>query len=250
MVEPTVGCRVRILKDLATVRYVGPVDGQTGNWVGVEWDDASRGKHDGSTGGRRYFNCEAPSNAGSFVRVERVCFGVTVLEALRARYQNERAEFGAETDASELYVHTSRQRRLRVQLVGEDKVAQRQAQIHSLEAARLVGLDVAAVVSRGRCAQGVGIARRRSRHRSVLALLQPAHSCLAAVWALLCMLWPGHRRPVRSSRAAAGTESRGRVRPTTAQPSSHPTEPALVFLSCRAGQWRRAGRGGASSHRT
>lgn len=45
-----VGCRVQILKDRATVRYLGPVKGQEGQWVGVEWDDASRGKHDGTTG--------------------------------------------------------------------------------------------------------------------------------------------------------------------------------------------------------
>ena len=45
-----VGSRVQILRARASVRYVGSVVNQEGTWVGVEWDDASRGKHDGSTG--------------------------------------------------------------------------------------------------------------------------------------------------------------------------------------------------------
>lgn len=32
-----------------TVRFgPGPVQGAAGAWLGVEWDDASRGKHDGT----------------------------------------------------------------------------------------------------------------------------------------------------------------------------------------------------------
>ncbi|GLC39842.1 hypothetical protein PLESTB_001293600 [Pleodorina starrii] len=146
MATPAVGCRVRILKDYATVRYIGPVAQQQGTWVGVEWDDPSRGKHDGSTAGVRYFTCASGHpTAGSFVRIERVCFGVTVLEALRARYNNETAERGENVDAEELYVHTSRRRRVQVQMVGEEKIQQKQRQIHALTSARLVGLDVSAV---------------------------------------------------------------------------------------------------------
>lgn len=84
--EPQPGCRVQILKDRATVRYIGTVRGQEGTWVGVEWDDPSRGKHDGTTGGVRYFTCESGHpTAGSFVRMEKVEFGHSMLEALIAR---------------------------------------------------------------------------------------------------------------------------------------------------------------------
>lgn len=48
---------------LCTVRYVGEVAGTTGSWLGVEWDDPSRGKHDGQHKGVRYFSCRHdPSN--------------------------------------------------------------------------------------------------------------------------------------------------------------------------------------------
>lgn len=42
---------------LCTVRYVGEVAGTTGSWLGVEWDDPSRGKHGGQHKGVRYFSC-------------------------------------------------------------------------------------------------------------------------------------------------------------------------------------------------
>lgn len=40
---------------LCTVRYIGEVAGTTGSWLGVEWDDPSRGKHDGQHKGVRHF---------------------------------------------------------------------------------------------------------------------------------------------------------------------------------------------------
>ena len=42
---------------LCTVRYIGTVEGTTGEWLGVEWDDVFRGKHSGEHGGKKYFEC-------------------------------------------------------------------------------------------------------------------------------------------------------------------------------------------------
>ena len=39
------------------MRYVGPIDGTKGDWLGVEWDEPSRGKHDGGHKGLKYFEC-------------------------------------------------------------------------------------------------------------------------------------------------------------------------------------------------
>lgn len=38
-----------------TVRYIGALPGYPGNWYGIEWDDPSRGKHNGSVNGVQYF---------------------------------------------------------------------------------------------------------------------------------------------------------------------------------------------------
>ena len=72
MMSLPVGSRVSVDKCKATVRYVGSIEGQQGIWVGLDWDDTARGKHDGSTGGRRYFTCSSSASSGSFVREARL----------------------------------------------------------------------------------------------------------------------------------------------------------------------------------
>ncbi len=54
---PSVGTRFTYSGQLGTVRFVGEVQGATGIWIGVEWDDPNRGKHDGVKGDKRYFTC-------------------------------------------------------------------------------------------------------------------------------------------------------------------------------------------------
>jgi len=51
------GKRLSFGGDLCTVRFIGEVEGTKGEWLGVEWDDPSRGKHDGSVRGVKYFQC-------------------------------------------------------------------------------------------------------------------------------------------------------------------------------------------------
>ncbi|CAK4634379.1 hypothetical protein LEN26_004418 [Aphanomyces euteiches] len=74
-----------------TVRYEGPIHSKNQAQVywGVEWDEPSRGKHDGATDGVRYFQTSRPSS-GSFVVPDKVTLGRGILDALRERYmQNE-----------------------------------------------------------------------------------------------------------------------------------------------------------------
>lgn len=50
-----VGRRVAVGDHLGTVRYVGPIPSAKGTWLGIEWDDPSRGKHNGTYNGHSYF---------------------------------------------------------------------------------------------------------------------------------------------------------------------------------------------------
>ena len=55
--EHYLGQRLSFSSQLCTVRYVGIVARTKGEWLGVEWDDPRRGKHDGEHEGVRYFKC-------------------------------------------------------------------------------------------------------------------------------------------------------------------------------------------------
>ncbi|XP_047228704.1 tubulin-specific chaperone E isoform X2 [Girardinichthys multiradiatus] len=81
-----VGKRVSCGGERATVRYVGHVPPYEGLWIGVEWDNPERGKHDGSHEGMQYFTCRNPKG-GSFVRPVKVSFGVDFLTAFYMTYQ-------------------------------------------------------------------------------------------------------------------------------------------------------------------
>ena len=73
---------------LCTIRYYGPLPNADGDWLGVEWDDPSRGKHDGRHGSRRIFWCLSSSpTAASFLRPTRKPDDDrTLLEAVKFKY--------------------------------------------------------------------------------------------------------------------------------------------------------------------
>ncbi|KAI9320847.1 CAP Gly-rich domain-containing protein [Dichotomocladium elegans] len=62
-----VGDRIQIAENLATVRFVGLVEGTKGEWLGIEWDDPKRGKHDGTHQGTRYFTSTRQATSSPFL---------------------------------------------------------------------------------------------------------------------------------------------------------------------------------------
>ncbi|KAF8823821.1 hypothetical protein HHX47_DHR9000491 [Lentinula edodes] len=78
---PLVGDRISYSRHLGTVKFIGEVENNTGVWLGIEWDNPDRGKHDGVKDGKRV------PNAGSFIRPSaQVICGVSFLQALKAKY--------------------------------------------------------------------------------------------------------------------------------------------------------------------
>ncbi|KAJ3889458.1 hypothetical protein GG344DRAFT_51574 [Lentinula edodes] len=83
---PLVGDRISYSGHLGTVKFIGEVENTTGIWLGIEWDNPDRGKHDGVKDDKRYFSCRVP-NAGSFIRPSaQLIRGVSFLQALKAKY--------------------------------------------------------------------------------------------------------------------------------------------------------------------
>ncbi|KAK3222082.1 hypothetical protein Dsin_009107 [Dipteronia sinensis] len=133
------GQRVHSVNDrrrIGTVKYVGEVQGYSGVWVGVDWDDGS-GKHDGSVNGVSYFRAWA-DNSGSFVRVPNLSSGVSLLEALQLRYKSE----STKEEEDEMYVLSASNKRVSVELLGKDKIQDKLSKFEELTGASLSYLGV------------------------------------------------------------------------------------------------------------
>lgn len=91
--RPSVGARIIYKGNVGTVCYIGCLDGypDAEEWMGIEWDDASRGRHSGNHNGQRYFTTQVP-NAGSFVKASKIGFGgrTTLVQAAQQRLADTR----------------------------------------------------------------------------------------------------------------------------------------------------------------
>ncbi|KAF2496047.1 tubulin-specific chaperone-like protein E [Lophium mytilinum] len=153
-----VGKRVSFNRQLCTVRYYGEVSGTKGDWLGVEWDDPTRGKHNGENGGVRYFNClNKHPTAGSFVRPTRVSEPPrSFVEALRHKYASEDFE---DSDTEIVYVRTDKLKKApardkpikisgkEVEEVGFDKIRKQLADLNELKIVLLDGLRMSRPVA-------------------------------------------------------------------------------------------------------
>lgn len=126
-----VGGRVRDLDGFkATIRYIGPVasaKNKTDTWLGVEWDDKLRGKHDGSCVDadgnlHRYFECV--NGAGSFLKPTKLAPYLKLQQALKERYVQEDAPSVIQEDNTvpNAFVTTSKGNQLSIEFVGEQKL--------------------------------------------------------------------------------------------------------------------------------
>lgn len=80
-----IGSRIECDGYQGTLKYVGPVGDTKGQWLGIDWDDPTRGKHDGIYEGIEYFKTRHPTS-GSFVRPGKAKFGRSCPEAIKIRY--------------------------------------------------------------------------------------------------------------------------------------------------------------------
>ncbi|VDK49087.1 unnamed protein product [Anisakis simplex] len=125
-----IGDRIGVGDDRGTVRYVGEVDGYNGEWIGVEWDDPKRGKHNGTVKGRKYF--EARENtSGSFVRAVNVDRGRSITDEMQCRYTED-----SEMDTHQIGVKT-------IEMVAMEKTRRKQKNLWKLGCVVLDRMHVA-----------------------------------------------------------------------------------------------------------
>ncbi|KAF2770856.1 hypothetical protein EJ03DRAFT_56643 [Teratosphaeria nubilosa] len=118
--------RLSLKGQLCTVRYIGSVADKAGGWLGVEWDDPERGKHNGTHNGVSYFQCQSTSpTCASFLRPKQPWDEErTFLEALREKYMSQ--DVPSEHEA----IHISRSKQ--AEEVGFSKFAARQAELRGI----------------------------------------------------------------------------------------------------------------------
>ncbi|XP_022408853.1 tubulin-specific chaperone E isoform X1 [Delphinapterus leucas] len=126
LTSDVIGRRVEVNGEHATVRFSGVVPPMAGLWLGVEWDNPERGKHDGSHEGTVYFKCRHPTG-GSFIRPNKVNFGVDFLTAIKNRYT---LEDEPEEEGKEQIVTIGNKP---VETIGFDSVVKQQSQLSKLQ---------------------------------------------------------------------------------------------------------------------
>lgn len=75
-----------------TIRYEGPIlheDRGDEVWVGVEWDDVTRGRHNGTLKDVVYFRTKNDQPSGSLLKREKIITGVNILDAIFLKYFKE-----------------------------------------------------------------------------------------------------------------------------------------------------------------
>ena len=151
-----VGQRISVTDHLATIRYIGtiPATLHTNNnaevgvsqnknsWLGVEWDDVDRGKHNGDHNGVSYFKPSIEnSNSASFIRPNpsKILFARDFLEVLVDKYFTPDAHTEQSKSASEAPLASKSKHDLTlgktgivVETVGWAKINQKQNQLHQI----------------------------------------------------------------------------------------------------------------------
>ncbi|KYN44335.1 Tubulin-specific chaperone E [Trachymyrmex septentrionalis] len=114
-----------------TLKYVGPVGNTKGEWLGIDWDDSTRGKHNGTYEGVEYFQARH-STSGSFIRPCKAKFGISCPQAIKMRYGLIDDEL-AGIDRDEVSTLRKEMNAPFLELVGFSKVNKKQSKFDQLK---------------------------------------------------------------------------------------------------------------------
>lgn len=123
---PQVGNRIECNGHYGTIKYIGAVAGHQHEWLGIDWDDADRGKHNGKVQNVQYFNATYPKS-GSFVRKEKVNLGRSLIYGITSRYGKVDDENAAKLNHQNLLIIQQSINAPFLQLVGFENVIEKQA---------------------------------------------------------------------------------------------------------------------------
>ncbi|KAL8787151.1 MAG: hypothetical protein Q9213_002367 [Squamulea squamosa] len=138
--ENFVGRRLSCDGSLCTIRWQGEIEGLKGQWLGVEWDDPSRGKHNGKHGDKRYFDCcSNEPTAASFIRPDskRIDKPQRFVSAVKEKYGSETSLQNVKGKSNTILISGKE-----VDEVGFDAISKKQSAWSELEIVSLDGLRI------------------------------------------------------------------------------------------------------------
>ena len=129
------GKRVELNEKTAKIKYVGPLRHkkdfkENEIWLGLEWDDKTRGKHNGTVEGYEYFKTTNGDNSGSLVKMTKVNVGQTFKGALGYKYnfyEEEGNDYHKDVDKAlekDNFITTDK-KIINIELVGKEKAAKK-----------------------------------------------------------------------------------------------------------------------------
>ncbi len=63
-----------------------PAGSENTTWLGVEWDDASRGRHNGTVEKHKYFETKDNLNSGTLIKWQKAELGSNILDGILTKY--------------------------------------------------------------------------------------------------------------------------------------------------------------------
>ena len=129
----------RVVSDdgvFGTIRYHGPLANQEDTlYFGLEWDDASRGKHSGTFKDTQYFQTTIP-NAGSFLPCssQKITLARSFQSALVEKYLGDQPSDGI--------VLFGANQKVQVKTVGWEKIKEKQSHLERLQIVGLAGYAI------------------------------------------------------------------------------------------------------------
>lgn len=130
--------KIEIKNNIGSIRYIGPLLHKEDSdiWIGIEWDDTSRGKHNGSVDNIQYFTCKGNLNSGSLIKLNKVNIGISLVESAKFKYafyeySDETNKFVDSTNESNSFIKLKR-KKINIELIGKDKVNKKFTNLNSI----------------------------------------------------------------------------------------------------------------------
>ncbi|XP_044755884.1 tubulin-specific chaperone E [Coccinella septempunctata] len=127
-----VGSRIDCSGHIGTIKYMGCLEGYSSTWLGIDWDDPKRGKHNGHHNGKQYFEASFQTS-GTFVRPEKVELGQSIISSIMKRYGKKDNVSIAQDFQQELLYFQQCINAPFLEMVGFEKVLDKQSNFDSLQ---------------------------------------------------------------------------------------------------------------------